>query len=106
MKKITTVFCALFFMGTTSFAANGVWTGWVSDAKCGASVDPACAKKCAAEGQKIVFVTSDKKVLDVANPELLKGHAGEHVKVKGKLDGGNLTVANVEVIKEPIPDKK
>lgn len=83
-----------------SAANGGALTGWVSDAKCGVNINPDCAKKCAEAGEKIVFVTSDKKVLEVSNPAVLKGHAGEHVKVKGKTVNGTLTVSSVQVIKD------
>jgi hypothetical protein len=78
--------------------------GWVSDEKCGAAgaaADKAdCAKKCVAGGQKIVFVTdSDKKVLNVDNPDTLKDHVGHHVQVKGHVDAdaGTLHVNSVKM---------
>lgn len=82
-------------------AKTEVWTGWISDVKCGVNVDPACAKKCAAAGEKLVFVNGDKKtVLEIANPDAVKRLAGEHVKVKGTVEKGVLTVTGAEAIKE------
>jgi hypothetical protein len=50
------MFLTLFLMATLLTGAvaaptKGTWTGWVSDAKCGAKVDAACAKKCADSGE-------------------------------------------------------
>lgn len=101
MKKNALVFSTVILTVAMASAAGGrVLTGWVSDAKCGVNINPDCAKKCAAAGEKIVFVTSDKKVLEVSNPTALKGHAGEHVKVKGKTVNGTLTVSSVQVIQD------
>ena len=68
--------------------------GMVSDAKCGAKVDPACAQKCADAGEKLVFVNdADQKVWTVNNQDALKGHAGHHVQVKAAVhDDGSIDV--------------
>lgn len=70
--------------------------GWVSDEKCGAKVDADCAKKCEAAGVKMVFVDTEKNVIPVTNADALKGFAGQHVNIKGKLENGALTVASVK----------
>jgi hypothetical protein len=79
--------------------------GWVSDAKCGAgnaSADKeACAKKCVAGGEKIVFVADkDKKVWNVTNPDALKDHVGHHVSVRGHVDAdaGTVHVVSVKMV--------
>lgn len=78
-------------------AATQSFDGWVSDEKCGAKIDAECAKKCEAMGVKMVFVNAaDKSVVPVANQESLKGFAGQHVNIKGKLENGVLTVSNVK----------
>lgn len=101
MKKNMIVLSTVMLMFTMAHAASpGVWTGWVSDAKCGVNINADCAKQCAQAGEKIVFVTSDKKVLEVANQAALKGHAGEHVKIKGKAENGSVTVSSVQVIQD------
>ena len=80
-------------------------TGWVSDAMCGAKGDnashAACAKKCVAGGEKVVFVTDkDKKVVQVANQDSLKDHAGEHVQIEASTTAdGSLQVDNVKTLK-------
>ena len=57
--------------------------GWISDSKCGAkganAGAAACTKKCLEEGAKVVVVTDgDQKVLNVENPDALKGHVTPH----------------------------
>ena len=83
---------------TTATAKD--FDGWVSDEKCGAKVDAECAKKCESLGVKMVFVNAaDKSIVQVANQQALKGFAGQHVNIKGKLENGVLTVANVKPAK-------
>ena len=81
-------------------------TGWVSDAMCGAKGDnashAACAKKCIGGGEKVVFVTDkDKKVMQVANQDSLKDHAGEHVSIEASTTAdGSLQVDKVTAMPE------
>jgi hypothetical protein len=82
-------------------AKSQKFDGWVSDEKCGAKVDAACAKKCEAAGAKMVFVDPDKNVIPVSNPETLKGLGGQHVTIRGKLDNGTLAVVSVKATPEP-----
>jgi len=70
--------------------------GWVSDEKCGAKIDADCAKKCEAAGVPVVFVNNDKTIMHVANPESLRGLAGQHVDIKGKVENGTVTVSSVK----------
>ena len=96
MKRIFVVSVLIAQLVTGVMAKSQRWTGYVSDAKCGAKVDSACAKKCIEAGEKVVFVNDgDKAVIPVANPEALKGHEGEHVLVEGKLENNTLTVSKV-----------
>lgn len=101
MRKIFATALLLALISTAALAggSKGSWTGYVSDAKCGAKVNAECAKKCADAGQPLVFVNdADKSVLPVANQEALKDHAGHHVKVEGSLDNNTLTVDNVSMV--------
>jgi len=106
MKKILLSVVAMTLLGTMGAATGGSWTGWISDAKCGANIDAVCARKCAAAGEKMVFVTIDKTVIPITNPEAIKDHAGDHVKIKGTIDNGSLTVSSVKTIQEKKVDKK
>ena len=71
--------------------------GWISDSKCGVkganAGAAACTKKCLEEGAKMVVVTDgDQKILNVENPDALKGHEGHHVAVSGKVTGDTIHV--------------
>ena len=72
------------------------WTGWISDAKCGAKMNGYCAQACIKSGERPVFVTAEKHVVPIANPELTKGHEGERVIVKGNMENGSLTISAIE----------
>lgn len=90
---------ALFF-GLTLLA--GEWTGHISDAKCGAGHSDhseksiKCVRACVKGGQKPVFVTEDKKVLTIANPDKVMDYLGHQVKITGDLKGDTLTIASIE----------
>ena len=101
MKKILSVSALIALLAIGVLAKNQRWTGYVSDAKCGAKIDPACTKKCLEAGEKMVFVNDgDKTVVPVANPERLKDHVGEHLLVEGRLENNILTVTNVKIIND------
>lgn len=104
MKRTLLAITAAVLMTTGTFAASmkGSWNGWVSDAKCGASkIDATCVKTCEDAGSPLVFVSDkDKSVLQVTNQDVLKGHEGHHVKVKGSVDGDQLTISSVSMLKD------
>lgn len=107
MKKIAFVVMLVLAFGVLAFAFGsssgkaGSWTGWISDEKCGAKVDAACAKKCVEGGQKAVFVNDkDKTVYPIANQDAVKGHAGHHVTLKGTMANNTLTVSSVTMEKD------
>jgi hypothetical protein len=100
MKRIVASLAITFCMAVAVMASpkEGSWTA-VSDAKCGAKVDAACAKKCADAGEAQVFVNdTDKSVVKVSNQDALKGHEGHHVEIKGGVEGDTLTVASVNLV--------
>ena len=77
--------------------------GWVSDAKCGAkganAKGAACTKKCIEAGEKPVLVSdSDQKVLNIENPDAVKGHEGHHVAVTGHVTGDSIHVMEVKMM--------
>lgn len=82
--------------------ATGQWTGHISDSKCGAAhsdhseASIKCVRACVKAGEKPVFVTEDKKVVKIANPEKVMDYLGHQVKVTGKLEGDTLTIDSVE----------
>ena len=111
MKKVFAISlacCLLFLVAATAFASDEMGkaetvNGWVSDSKCGAkganAGAAACTKKCLEEGAKVVVVTdSDKKVLEVSNPEALKGHEGHHIAATGHVKGDSIHVESVKML--------
>lgn len=102
MRKILSILLASAALTTISMAATGSWEGWVSDDRCGTKIDAACSKTCLQQGATVVFVTTDKTVIKVTNPAILKDHLGQHVRVKGDMDKGQgtLSVSSVEAIKD------
>ena len=107
MKKMLLLCIALslvFFLVTFALAADSTSVnGYVSDSQCGAkgAADghAACMKKCMDKGAKMVVVTDDdKKVLEVENPDALKGHEGHHVTVTGKVTGSMVHVDSVKMM--------
>jgi type 1 fimbria pilin len=108
MKKVL-MNCAavsvLFLMVALASAADKSATvnGYVSDSMCGAkganSSHAACMSKCMGKGAKAVIVTDDdQKVVNVDNPDVLKGHEGHHVAVTGAMKGDSIHVDSVKML--------
>ena len=77
--------------------------GWIVDAKCGAkganAGGEACTKKCAAAGEKMVFVTdSDQKVIAIDNQDAIKGHEGHHVAATGHMGKDSIHVESLKML--------
>lgn len=89
------VFILIVFSALAASTETIAQTGWISDSKCGAKMQGYCARSCIAAGEKPVFVTEDKHVIAIANPEMTKGYEGEHVLVKGSVDAGILTISTI-----------
>jgi hypothetical protein len=104
MKRMFLAVTVAVLMTVGAFAAptKGSWNGWVSDAKCGASkIDATCVKTCEDAGSPLVFVSDkDKSVLQVSNQDVLKGHEGHHIRVKGSVDSDTLTITSVSMLKD------
>jgi len=104
MRKTALLVAGFYLCTLSAFAApsDQSWSGWVSDAHCGAKGANAshlgCAKTCIAKGEKPVLVTdSDQKVLAIDNPAALAGQEGHHVQISGNMtDNGALHVASVK----------
>jgi hypothetical protein len=107
------VVALLFVAGADSKSV--VLTGVVSDESCGATHLTAgneqCVVKCLRGGasvghpewkpQRMVLVARDgSSVLFIANPELLKDHAGREVKVRATAPGKNKTVRVLAVLED------
>src|SRR2546430_8186658 len=86
----------------TAMAADGTWTGYIADSKCGAQAanDGAreCTIKCVKAGATYVFVNDgDKKIFTVDDQAKVAEHAGHHVTVKGSVDGDMMKLASIEM---------
>ena len=108
MKKVLISFAAvsvMFLMVAVASAADKTTTvnGYVSDSNCGVkganASHAACMTKCLGKGAKAVIVTdSDQKLVNVDNPDVLKGHEGHHVAVTGQMTGDSIHIENVKML--------
>jgi hypothetical protein len=106
MRKASIVLCALLFAVAAALpvavqAADGEWTGWITDDHCGAqganAGHKACAEKCLADGGTLVFYSNaDQKIYKLYNQDAAKEHLGHEVKVKGSVEGDTIKVASIE----------
>ena len=75
----------------------GTWRGYISDQKCGRSVDAACNKKCLDSGVPAVLLDdATGGVLTIANSDRVKPYPGAHVEVGGSLAANVLTVSRIK----------
>src|SRR5882672_5119758 len=100
--RFASVLAATLFAAALTMAADGTWTGYISDSKCGVkgANDNAgeCTTKCVKEGAKYVFVNdADKKVYVVDAQDKVAAHAGHHVTVKGAVEGDTLKLVSIEM---------
>lgn len=107
MKKLLLLCLALsliLFVVSAAFAADPTTVnGYVSDSMCGAKGakdgHTDCMNKCVAKGAVYVVVTDgDQKVLNVSNPDALKGHEGHHVAVTGEVNGDSIHIDSVKML--------
>jgi hypothetical protein len=108
MKRLLMVAMITLCAAPGALAANGTWTGKISDSKCGMSHKAAimhgggkttaaeCTEACVKGGAKYVF-TSGGKVYALANQDYadLALHAGKNVQLSGDMQGTTITVAKV-----------
>ncbi|MCC6262697.1 MAG: hypothetical protein IT169_03895 [Bryobacterales bacterium] len=87
-------------LATTAAWAES-WTGYVSDAKCGAKhnkgtqADINCVNACIKGGSEAVLVVGDK-VVPIANKDKVSEFHGKKVTVNGKLEGNKITVESAK----------
>ena len=65
-----------------------VMTGWVCNSPCvkQSAGKATCDASCADKSGDVVFVEDTGKVTKIANPDMVKGHMGQKVKVKCKMN--------------------
>jgi hypothetical protein len=102
--RFATGMAITLFAAALAMAADGSWTGYISDSKCGVkgANDKAgeCTTKCVKEGAKYVFVNdTDKKVYVVDAQDKVAAHAGHHVTVTGTVEGDTLKLTTIDMAK-------
>ena len=100
--RFAAVMAATLFAAVLTMAADGTWTGYISDSNCGAkganNNARECTIKCVKGGAKYVFVNDeDKKVYVVDAQDRVAEHAGHHVIVKGTVEGGTLKLESIDM---------
>jgi hypothetical protein len=91
-------------------AAEQVWTGQISDSRCGAkhmSAEPGkksmsdrdCAQACVQKGAQYVLVVDGKVYKLINHDSDLKVHAGHTVNLTGDLTGETIRVTRIEMSK-------
>ena len=102
MKRTRIPVVILFALALTVPALHAdSWTGWITDASCGAKGANAehkeCALRCAKRGQALaLFNTADKKLYKLDNQDAAKAEVGHKVKITGTLDGETIKVEKIE----------
>jgi hypothetical protein len=102
--RFATGMAITLFVAALAMAADGSWTGYISDSKCGVkgANDKAgeCTTKCVKEGAKYVFVNDgDKKIYAIDAQDKVADHAGHHVKVTGTVEGDTLKLSAIAMAK-------
>jgi hypothetical protein len=102
--RFATGMAITLFVAALAMAADGSWTGYISDSKCGVkgANDKAgeCTTKCVKEGAKYVFVNDgDKKIYTIDAQDKVADHAGHHVKVTGTVEGDTLKLSAIAMAK-------
>ena len=110
MMLVTTM---TLFAASGAFAANGTWTGKISDSMCGLShqamikkgggtmTNAQCTEACLKGGAKYVF-TSAGKVYTITNQDDadLALNAGKTVRLAGDMQGTAITVSTITKTKK------
>ena len=104
--RLATITAATLFAAAMTMAADGSWTGWISDSQCGVKGANAkageCTTKCVKEhNAKYVFVNdADKKVYAIDDQDKVAAHAGHHVTVKGSVSGDAIKLSSIDMAPE------
>ena len=108
MRQLMIAAAITLFAAPGALAANGTWTGQISDSMCGLShkamiehsggkmTDAQCTAACVKAGGKYVF-TSGGKVYAIANQDDkdLALNAGKTVQLTGDMQGTSITVSKI-----------
>lgn len=108
MKQLMMMAAITLLTIPNAFAANGTWTGTISDSMCGLShaamiakhggtmTDVQCTEACVKSGAQYVF-TSGGKIYALANQDDkdLARHAGRTVRLTGDMQGNTITASQI-----------
>jgi hypothetical protein len=82
--------------------------GWLSDEACArgranaglyTGTNPECAKRCVAQGKRIVLIDPDARiVLDISNQDAVRSNIGDEVAITGAVDLGK-DVVHIDSLK-------
>jgi hypothetical protein len=79
-------------------AEKGTWTGYISDAHCGAKGNneghASCAKKCVKDGYAPVFVVGDK-VYAITDTKKVEKFIGDKVTITGTITDDKIDIEKV-----------
>jgi hypothetical protein len=99
LKRLVIAFALVLSLFTVS-AMAAEWTGYISDAKCGAKgsseAHAKCAETCVKGGSAAVFV-SDGKVYKIDDQAKVQDHVGHKVTIMGKMKGDTISVDSVKM---------
>lgn len=102
MTKSLRVVSLFAFVALAPLAASAdTWTGWITDASCGAKGANAehkdCALRCHEGGSPLVlYVPATKKIIKLSDQAAAKANVGVEVKVTGTLEGDAIKVEKIE----------
>jgi hypothetical protein len=88
----------------TAAVPAGAVTAYVVDQRCatrgkGMWVNAQCVQTCVRDGDKVVLVTEQGKVIQIANQDKIEAESyGQKVAVTGKTDGDTITVATLQIL--------
>jgi hypothetical protein len=89
--------------GTKEVAVSGGLSGYIVDQQCatrgkGMWVNADCVARCIREGDKVVLVTEEGKVYQIANPNKIETDTyGQKVTIVGKTNGDTVTVDSLRI---------
>ena len=110
LAALLLLLCAVHCSPLAHGDQQGVWSGVVSDTKCGkkghAVGDVAGVKNCVLEGAKYALLTSEGGLYELDPQSMAAAYAGEQVAVTGSRDGRTIKIASIQRIGQPGPATK
>jgi hypothetical protein len=109
MKRIAWALALLFCTAIFLFAGDknnaNEMTGWICNTKCvdHSSTTATCNQNCSETSGKVVFISDDGRILQIANQDKAQPMAGKHCKMTAKKNPttGALDVQNMVELRGP-----